>query len=187
MYNGVVSTSRTPATIVRPVPAATPTEARRRARGGARTAVVTLLSSHAPPSFLLQRLRLLPPAFELEVRRRLDLEVVRRLAHPGAEVVEAQREQVLEAHDARLQEQLLLGRSDAGQVQQQRLVAPFVDVVRVGLDLVGQVLPPRGRLGHLQQEARGEDALAQELVDVDDRRALQLVDRRHASILANLP
>ena len=71
------------------------------------------------------------------------LEDVGRLAHPGAEVIQAQGQQVLQADDAGLQQQLLLGRAHAGQVQQERLVTPLVDVRRVGLDLVGQVLAPR--------------------------------------------
>ena len=58
----------------------------------------------------------------------LRLEDLGRLGDARPELVQGQRQQVLQAHDAGLQQQLLVGRAEAGQVQQQRLVAPLVDV-----------------------------------------------------------
>ena len=57
------------------------------------------------------------------------------------------------------------------------------DVVRRRVDLVGEVLAARRRLGDLEQEAGREDALALEAPEVDRLDADQLVDRRHARMI----
>ena len=48
---------------------------------------------------------------------------------------------------------------EVGQVEQQRLVAPVIDVGYLGVDLVGKVLPSSWCLGDLEQQAGREDAL----------------------------
>jgi aromatic-L-amino-acid decarboxylase len=62
------------------------------------------------------------------------------------------------------------------------LVPPHQDVVGAGVDLVGQGLATGRRFAHLEEESRGEDALAVEAIEVDGLDAGQLGDRRHGSI-----
>ena len=50
--------------------------------------------------------------------------------------------------------QQVLVRSEAREVEHQRLVAPVEDVVVVGVDVVGEVLPAGRRLRDLEQDAR---------------------------------
>ena len=97
-----------------------------------------------------------------QVGRRLDAEHSRRAASRSRKSSMSSGEQVGQPDDAGLGEQRLLGRAEVGQVEQQRLVAPVVDVVGRGVDLVGQVLAPRRRLRDLEQQAGREDALALE-------------------------
>ena len=96
-----------------------------------------------------------------------------------AERLAVERQQLAKPDDARLGEQPLLVGTEAGQVQQQRLVAPVVDVVGGGADLVRERLAPGPRLRDLQQQARGEHALALQALEQEQRHALELFDGRH--------
>ena len=98
-------------------------------------------------------------------------------------VVEVELEDVVQTLDAGLDHQLVLVGPEAREVEHQRLVAPDQDVGRVGGDLVGQRLASGRRLGDLQQEARREDALMVEPVEVDGLDAGQFVDRWHARMM----
>ena len=76
-------------------------------------------------------------------------------------------------------------RAKARQVQHQGLVAPVEDVVRRGVDLVGQVLAAGRRLGSLQQKPGRERALCLEAGEVVRLDAGQLGDRRHGGIIGH--
>ena len=78
------------------------------------------------------------------------------------ELVERQGEDVAQALDVRLDQQLVVGRPEAREVEHQRLVAPIEDVVGRRVDLVGQVLTAGRRLGPLQEQAGRERALVLE-------------------------
>jgi hypothetical protein len=65
----------------------------------------------------------------------------------------------------------------------QRLVAPHQDVGRVGGDLIRQRLPAGGRLGALDEQPRGEDALVVESVEMGGLDTGQLIDRWHVAMM----
>src|SRR3990172_2413777 len=122
---------------------------------------------------------LLPPAVDEGVGRRLAAPRAGGAREPVAELGQLQRHQVAQANDAGLGEEQLLGRAEVGQVEQQCLVAPLVDIVSRGVDLVGQILAAGRRLRHLEQQPGGEDALPLERLEVVGRHALEILERRH--------
>jgi len=103
------------------------------------------------------------------------------------EVFALDREKVGQALDPGLVEQHVLGGAEAREVEEERLVAPVHDVHERRADLVGEVLPPRPRLRHLEQEAGREDAVALEAREVDRQRSRELVDGRHGRHVTRLP
>src|SRR5687768_1336853 len=62
---------------------------------------------------VLERPRLVPPPFDHEVRRRVLLQLPCRATDALGEVLEAERQDVAEALDARLDQELVLGRPKA--------------------------------------------------------------------------
>ena len=70
---------------------------------------------------------------------------------------------------------------EGGEIEQERLVAPVVDVVRRDADLVGEVHASRRRLGHLEQQTGREHPLALEALEKEHGHALELLDRRHGA------
>src|SRR3954454_22326489 len=166
-----------------------PSRPRRRARNGSRSGSAP--APGQPPgslspwpakggsSLLPQRVRLLHPALDRQVGGHLHAEGSRRALQPERVVGCIERQQIGESNDARLREQRLLIGPEIGQIEQQRLVTPFVDVVRSRADLIGQVLTARARFGHLEQQARGEDALTFERLEVEGWYALEIFERRH--------
>src|SRR3990172_3972044 len=148
--------------------------------------MVTVARDRAPGrrssrgSGVLERLPLLPPALDGEIRRRLDRQLAGGRREPGREVVERECEDVADSGDPRLGEETVLLRAEPSQVQQQGLVAPRQDIVRRRVDLVGEVLASRRRLGYLEEDAGREHALPLEAGKVDRLDAGQLGDRRHA-------
>jgi hypothetical protein len=123
--------------------------------------------------------RLVPPALDGQVRRRVHLQLVGAAGDALAERREVDLEDVAEALEAALAEEPVLGRPEPGEVQHLGLVAPHQDVVGRGADLVGEVLAPCDGLGDLEKEARREDALALEAAEVDRLDSDELVDRWH--------
>ena len=99
------------------------------------------------------------------------------------EPVGVEVEDVAQALDAGLDEELVLVGPEAREVEHQRLVAPLQDVVRRRVDLVGERLATGRGLRHLQQEAGREDALVIEPGEVDGLDAGQFVDRWHGTII----
>src|SRR3954451_16506929 len=116
---------------------------------------------------LFQRPRLVPPGLDHEVRRRLDADLAGGRRDPCAERPEVHREQVVQAVDPGLDEQLVLVLAEPGEVQHQRLVAPCPDVLQRPADVVREVLAARRGLRHLQQDPGREDALLLEAVEID--------------------
>src|SRR3954449_3959953 len=107
--------------------------ARSAARGTARS---TLRGSRSPSTgrpatrpLFRERVRLVPPALDHQVRRWLHLELVRAARKPRLERRQVHLEDVVEALEAALAEQLVLGRPEPGEVEHLRLVAPLEDVV----------------------------------------------------------
>src|SRR5215207_8280148 len=128
---------------------------------------------------LVERPRLLPPGLEHEVGRWLPVELGRRPGEPLAEGVEVDLEQVAQPLDPGLDEQLVLRRAEAREVEEQCLVPPRRHVVRGRLDVVGEVRPPRRRLRDLEQDARREHALLLETGEMHGLDAAELGDGRH--------
>ncbi len=81
--------------------------------------------------------------------------------------------------DTRLRQDALLLWPEVGEVQQQGLIAPLVDVVGGDADLVGQRHAPGGRLRDLQEEAGREEALVFEALQRTLRDALEVLDGGH--------
>src|SRR5689334_12259111 len=106
---------------------------------------------------VLEGARLVPPAGHDQVLRRIDVELERGAVESIAEGVRVQAEDVPEALDPRLHEELVIIRPKAREVQHQRLVAPGKDLVRVRLDLVGERLPAGRGLADLEEQAGRED------------------------------
>src|SRR6185369_2372614 len=119
-----------------------------------------------PRLLLLEGPRLLPPGVDHEVRGGGPIELLRRAAQLAPERLEVRREDVVQALDPGLDEQLVLVRPEPREVEHQRLVPPVEDVGQVGADVVGEILPAGRRLGDLEQDARREHALLLEAVEV---------------------
>ena len=75
--------------------------------------------------------------------------------------------------------------AEVGEIEHLGFVAPRQHVVRRRADLVGQRLATRRGLADLEQEARREDALVLEAVQMDLLDPGQLADRWHAMVALN--
>ena len=133
---------------------------------------------------VFERARLIPPAFDGEIGRRRLVQFPRALVQALAECIQREVQDVAKPLDARLDEQLVLIRAKAREVEHERLVAPHQHVVGVGGDLVREQLPAGRRLAPLQKQTRRERALLLEAREVDGLDAGQLGDRRHGGIIA---
>src|SRR5215213_201426 len=126
----------------RPLRARSPSRARRRwSRGhgsGDGSPGHGTYSPTANRSLLLERPRLLPPALNHQVRRGLGVELDRRSPQSLPERVEIEGEDVAQALDPGLDQELVLVRSKSSEIEQERLVAPGEDIVRRRIDLVGE-------------------------------------------------
>ena len=110
---------------------------------------------------------LLEPAFDRQVGRHLYAQCPGGALESELESRQVERQQIVQADDSGLSEKRLLCVAEIGQVEQECLVAPVVDVVGRGADLVGQVLTSGVCLRDFEQQARGEYALALERFEVD--------------------
>src|SRR4029079_6929774 len=81
----------------------------------------------APRASVLERPGLLPPAGDRQVRRRLHVQLQRGPMDPRPERVEIEAEDVGEAVDPALHQELMIIGPEARQVEHQRLVAPCED------------------------------------------------------------
>src|SRR6185369_14107908 len=87
---------------------------------------------------LLEGPGLIPPPPERQVRRWLEIQLRRAAGDALLERLEVDREDVPDALEAALHEEAVLGGPEAGEIEHERLVAPGVDVVRRGVELVGE-------------------------------------------------